>query len=86
MHPYLRLVISAFLITRVYSFPFEEIFGRAVGDSCRAKEGSGSCQNTSNCKGISYPIGLCPYDPDDVQVRPHPLLPFPLVLISSSAA
>lgn len=46
------------------------IFARAVGDKCTAPQGSGSCQKTSNCKGISYPTGLCPKDPKDVQVRP----------------
>ncbi|KAF2820280.1 hypothetical protein CC86DRAFT_387318 [Ophiobolus disseminans] len=43
------------------------LFGRAVGDTCRASEGSGKCLNTSDCKGISYPTGLCPRDPSNVQ-------------------
>jgi len=43
------------------------ISNRAIGDSCSAPEGKGSCQNTSNCKGISYPQNLCPRDPGDVQ-------------------
>ncbi|KAI9798409.1 MAG: hypothetical protein M1833_004803 [Piccolia ochrophora] len=47
--------------------PLEDIFGRSVGDSCKAPEGKGTCQNTSKCKGISYPTGLCPNDPNDVQ-------------------
>ena len=40
----------------------------AVGDSCTAPEGTGSCQATGDCKGISYPENLCPNDPADVQV------------------
>ena len=46
-----------------------DIWRRAIGDSCKAPEGSGSCLKTSSCKGISYPTGLCPKDPKDVQVR-----------------
>lgn len=42
---------------------------RAVSDQCTAPEGTGSCQHTSDCPGISYPTGLCPNDPTDVQVR-----------------
>ena len=30
--------------------PLAAIKDRAVGDSCKASEGSGSCQNTSNCQ------------------------------------
>ena len=47
----------------------DTLFARAVGDSCKANEGTGSCQNTANCKGISYPTGLCPKDPADIQVK-----------------
>lgn len=62
--------ISALLaLSSTYASPVEDIFGRSVGSSCKAPEGSGSCQNTSNCMGISYPTGLCPNDPNDVQVR-----------------
>lgn len=43
------------------------IFARAPGDACKAPEGSGTCQATAKCKGISYPANLCPKDPDDVQ-------------------
>jgi hypothetical protein len=28
-------------------------FVRAVGDSCNANEGTGTCQNTSDCKNTS---------------------------------
>ena len=45
-----------------------QLFPRAVGDQCKAPEGTGSCQHTAACKGISYPQALCPKDPDDVQV------------------
>ena len=45
------------------------ILRRAVGDQCRAPLGTGSCQKTSKCAGISYPTNLCPNDPNDVQVR-----------------
>lgn len=44
------------------------LFPRKTGDFCNALEGNGSCQATSDCKGISYPTGLCPDDPADVQV------------------
>jgi Prokaryotic phospholipase A2 len=40
---------------------------RAVNSQCKAPEGSGSCQKTANCQGISYPAGFCPKDPTDVQ-------------------
>ena len=42
---------------------------RAIGDTCKAPEGSGTCETTSECRGISYPTGLCPNDPTNVQVR-----------------
>lgn len=48
--------------------PVEEIFGRAVDNSCKAPLGSGTCKHTKDCLGVSYPTGLCPKDPDDVQV------------------
>ncbi|KAK5130706.1 hypothetical protein LTR08_001736 [Meristemomyces frigidus] len=40
---------------------------QAVGNWCKAPLGEGSCQHTRNCKGISYPTGLCPKDATDVQ-------------------
>jgi len=46
------------------------IFRRAIDGQCKAAEGTGSCQNTANCPGMSYPTGLCPKDPKDVQVWP----------------
>jgi hypothetical protein len=61
------------LATRAATIPSEydndPIFRRAVNDQCKAPEGTGSCLNTSNCPGISYPTNLCPKDPNDVQVR-----------------
>jgi hypothetical protein len=68
----LSLISTLLALSSTYASPVEDIFGRSVGGSCKAPEGRGSCQNTSNCKGISYPTGLCPNDPNDVQVR-HPL-------------
>ena len=50
---------------------------RAVGDRCTAPEGTGSCQHTAACAGISYPQALCPRDPNDVQVPPHRPIPSP---------
>ncbi|KAK4119464.1 hypothetical protein N657DRAFT_650116 [Parathielavia appendiculata] len=47
--------------------PEESVFGRAIGDRCTGTEGAGTCQTTSNCRGISYPQPFCPNDPDDVQ-------------------
>ncbi|PWW77888.1 hypothetical protein C7212DRAFT_276922 [Tuber magnatum] len=47
--------------------PLEQIFGRAVGDKCTGPEGSGTCQSTSKCNGISYPQPYCPNDPNDIQ-------------------
>lgn len=47
----------------------DSILRRAVGDKCNAPLGTGACQATSRCPGISYPTNLCPRDPDDVQVR-----------------
>lgn len=40
---------------------------RAEGDSCTVALGTGSCQNTFNCKGIIYG-GACPNDSADVKV------------------
>lgn len=54
------------------SLELKAVFDRAVGDKCEAPEGSGDCRNTSKCKGISYPAGLCPKDPTDVQVSFSP--------------
>lgn len=51
----------------------DTILRRAVGDQCRAPLGTGSCQHTTKCPGISYPNNLCPHDPDDVQVRTNPI-------------
>jgi hypothetical protein len=48
--------------------PLLDIFERAVGDTCKAPEGTGACKHTADCPGISYPTNLCPRDPDDVQV------------------
>ncbi|KAL1954946.1 hypothetical protein VTO42DRAFT_404 [Malbranchea cinnamomea] len=50
--------ISSWAVGSVYA---------AVGDSCTAPEGKGTCQSTSNCKGISYSESLCPNDPVDIQ-------------------
>ena len=44
------------------------IFSRAVNSQCKAPLGRGTCQHTANCPGVSYPTGLCPKDPKDVQV------------------
>ncbi|KAL8778702.1 MAG: hypothetical protein Q9213_007289 [Squamulea squamosa] len=40
---------------------------RAIGDSCKAPEGAGTCKLKSKCPGISYSTNLCPKDPADVQ-------------------
>ncbi|CAI6334329.1 unnamed protein product [Periconia digitata] len=61
------LLASAIAFTGVSASPTEAIFGRHVGDSCKGGEGSGTCQATSKCNGISYPLGYCPNDPVDVQ-------------------
>ena len=45
------------------------IFSRAVNSRCKAPLGRGTCQHTADCPGVSYPTGLCPNDPKDVQVR-----------------
>lgn len=44
------------------------IFSRAVNSKCKAPLGRGTCQHTANCPGVSYPTGICPNDPKDVQV------------------
>ncbi|KAI9797313.1 MAG: hypothetical protein M1825_006024 [Sarcosagium campestre] len=68
MYFYNRMVVSLALVLSLTSAsPLEDIFGRAVGDSCRAPQGTGVCKSTSSCKGISYPQPLCPRDPDDIQ-------------------
>lgn len=54
---------SAFNVDRESS----SLLARAIGSSCRAPLGRGSCQHTSNCRGISYVEPYCPYDPEDVQ-------------------
>ena len=43
------------------------VFDRAVGDSCKGSEGTGSCKSTASCRGISY-TGLCPKDSADIKV------------------
>jgi len=64
----LPLVFSILVLTVIAVPPEEGIFGRAIGGRCTGTEGKGTCQKTSNCKGISYPQAFCPDDPDDVQV------------------
>lgn len=68
-----RLLLAvSFLLAPAIAFPPEEgVFGRAIGDKCRGTEGAGTCQRTSNCRGISYPQPYCPNDPDDVQVSSY---------------
>ena len=66
-----NIAAAVLAATGVLAIPSEldaSLFARAVGDHCSASEGTGSCQKTSACKGISYPQALCPKDPDDVQV------------------
>ncbi|KAF7514080.1 hypothetical protein GJ744_004405 [Endocarpon pusillum] len=62
-------VLGLAVVTSAIPSDYEDdlIFRRAVNDQCKAPEGTGSCQKTSNCAGISYPTGLCPKDPADVQ-------------------
>jgi hypothetical protein len=63
------LFVLPVLVAPAIAMPPEEgVFGRAIGDKCQGTEGSGTCQTTSNCRGISYPQPFCPNDPDDVQV------------------
>lgn len=64
----LFFVVSLLLAPAIAIPPEEGVFGRAIGDKCRGTEGAGTCQTTSNCRGISYPQPYCPNDPDDVQV------------------
>lgn len=63
----LFFVVSFLLLPAIALPPEEGVFGRAIGDSCSGTEGKGTCQKTSNCRGISYPQPFCPNDPDDVQ-------------------
>jgi hypothetical protein len=76
MHYSSQLVaFSALLLTLATAAPSEDgIFGRAIGDSCKGTEGKGTCQPTGNCKGISYPQGFCPKDPDDIQASTLPCI------------
>ncbi|MCJ1365991.1 hypothetical protein MMC16_005116 [Acarospora aff. strigata] len=62
-----KLLLVFGLCAFAFAAPPHALFDRALGDSCKAPEGTGSCRNTSACKGISYPTGLCPKDPKDVQ-------------------
>lgn len=50
-------------------FEDDLLFSRAVNGKCKAPLGTGTCQHTAKCPGVSYPTGLCPKDPKDVQVR-----------------
>jgi len=59
--------LLSLLLPIALATPTPSFFERAVGDTCSASEGRGSCQSTSVCKGISYPQDLCPNDPDDIQ-------------------
>ncbi|KAK4119763.1 hypothetical protein N657DRAFT_649910 [Parathielavia appendiculata] len=62
------LLANPFLLASAMAFPPEiGVFGRAIGDKCRGNEGAGTCQTTSNCRGISYPQPYCPSDPNNVQ-------------------
>ena len=54
------------------------ILDGATNNKCSAPEGDGVCQDITNCKGISYPSNLCPYDPTNVQVRACEGAIFPL--------
>ncbi|KAK4168399.1 hypothetical protein QBC43DRAFT_285034 [Cladorrhinum sp. PSN259] len=63
----LFLVVTLLMVPVIALPPEEGVFGRAIGDSCKGTEGPGTCQTTSNCRGISYPQPFCPNDPDDVQ-------------------
>ena len=50
--------------------PIEEgVFGRSLGAACSAPEGSGTCKDAGECKGISYSNQFCPGDDEDVQVH-----------------
>jgi hypothetical protein len=51
------LLTSTLAFLSANAIPTELIFGRSVGDICRGDEGTGTCQSTSSCKGISYPKG-----------------------------
>ena len=63
------LIVLPLLVAPAVALPPEDgVFGRAIGDKCRGTEGAGTCQTTSNCRGISYLQPFCPNDPDDVQV------------------
>jgi len=67
----LILPVLAAAVPTLQSRQLGALFERAVGDTCKAPAGSGTCRATSNCPGISYPTGLCPNDPADVQVTRH---------------
>lgn len=74
------LVCAFGLATLATAIPSEYeddlVFRRAVNDKCKAPTGTGSCQRTANCPGISYPTNLCPKDPNNVQVRFIPPISF----------
>lgn len=63
------LVPFAFAVPSQLYEDYNLRFRRAIGDQCQAPDGTGTCQSTSECAGISYPTNLCPNDPKDVQVR-----------------
>ena len=67
----LSLALPSLVSTIPSQYEADPILRRAVDDQCKAPEGTGTCQHTSKCPGISYPTGLCPKDPDDVQVCTH---------------
>lgn len=62
----LGLTTLASAVTAAYDDDL--LFTRAINSKCKAPLGRGTCQHTANCPGVSYPTGLCPKDPKDVQV------------------
>lgn len=63
------LGLATFASALTTEYEDDPIFRRAVNDNCKAPLGRGTCQHTADCPGVSYPTGLCPKDPNDVQVR-----------------
>jgi hypothetical protein len=53
-------------------------FTRAIGDSCNAKEGQGTCQSTANCKFASC-IKFQIYSSDSKNFRQGNIVPSELV-------